>query len=179
MSTAEHAAPDTREQFRVRGGASESESAGPMADCDLLQYLTFSLGDQEYGIEILRVQEIKGFTAPTAIPNMPSHIKGVMNLRGTVVPVLDLRIRLGMPEAEYDRFTVVVVVNVGAHVVGLIVDAVSDVLNVDPESMVPAPAMGAGVDTSFLTGLAKSSDRLIALLALERVVDILEAADAA
>jgi len=149
--------------------ATRSASVG-LACTDQHQYLTFRLGQEQYGVDILRVQEIKGYTAPTQIPNTPSHIKGVMNLRGTVVPVLDLRIKFGMPQADYDGFTVVIVVNVAGRVVGLIVDAVSDVLNVDPGEVVSAPEMGVGVDTSFLQGLAKSSDRLIALLALERVV---------
>ena len=148
-----------------------SRPGNVLATRDQHQYLTFVLGQEQYGIEILRVQEIKGYSAPMQLPNMPPHIKGVMNLRGTVVPVLDLRIKFGMPEAEYDGFTVVIVVKVAERTVGLIVDAVSDVLNVDPSETVPAPEMGAGVDTSYLTGLAKSPDRLIALLALDRVVD--------
>ena len=148
------------------------KSASPItsADQDRYQYLTFSLGHEDYGIEILRVQEIKGYSAVTSIPNMPRHIKGVMNLRGTVVPVVDLRAKLGMSDAEFTRFTVIIVVNVGARVVGLIVDAVSDVLDVAATDVVPAPEMGAGVDTSLLTGMAKSDDRLVSLLAIERVV---------
>lgn len=136
------------------------------------QFLTFLLDNEQYGIEILRVQEIKGYTVPTPLPNMPPHIKGVMNLRGTVVPVLDLRARFGMAATEYDRFTVVIVVTAGDRVVGLVVDAVSDVLDIESEAIVPPPEMGAGVDTSFLTGMAKSADRLIALLALDRVVGV-------
>jgi purine-binding chemotaxis protein CheW len=141
---------------------------------DQHQYLTFTLGCEEYGIEILRVQEIKGYSAVMPIPNMPPWIKGVMNLRGTVIPVVDLRAKFGMPETEYTRFTVVIVVKVGERVVGLVVDGVSDVLNVPTSDLVPAPDMGAGVDTSFLTGMAKSTDRLIALLAIERVVGMTE-----
>jgi purine-binding chemotaxis protein CheW len=135
------------------------------------QYLTFSLGQQQYGIEILRVQEIKGYTTVTAVPNMPPHIKGVMNLRGTVVPVVDLRARFGMSESEYTRFTVIIVVNLGTRVVGLIVDSVTDVLDIPSSDVVPAPDMGVGVDTSLLAGMAKSEDRLISLLTIERVVD--------
>ncbi len=150
-------------------------STSPHADvasltADRHQFLTFSLGQEEYGIEILRVQEIKGYTAITPIPNTPNHIKGVMNLRGTVIPVVDLRIKFGLADAEVNRFTVVIVVTVGDRVVGLVVDAVSDVLDVAASELVPAPEMGAGVDTSFLTGMAKSEDRLISLLAIERVV---------
>jgi purine-binding chemotaxis protein CheW len=144
------------------------------AEQDRHQYLTFTLGQEDYGIEILRVQEIKGYTAVTPIPNTPPCIKGVMNLRGTVVPVVDLRAKLGMTEAEYTRFTVIIVVKVGEHVVGLIVDAVSDVLDVAASDMVPPPEMGADVDTSLLTGMAKSDERLVSLLAIERVVGMEE-----
>jgi purine-binding chemotaxis protein CheW len=145
-------------------------SDGILSSADAHQYLTFSLGQEEYGIEILRVQEIKGYSAITSIPNTPPYIKGVMNLRGTVVPVVDLRVKFGMDTAEYNRFTVVIVVTVGERVVGLVVDAVSDVLDVLPHEFVPAPEMGDGVDTSFLTGMAKSADHLISLLAIDRVV---------
>jgi purine-binding chemotaxis protein CheW len=150
----------------------ERGSGRACADPDRHQYLTFTLGQQDYGIEILRVQEIRGYTAVTPVPNVPPCLKGVMNLRGTVVPVLDLRARLGMSEAEYTRFTVIIVVNVGEHVVGLIVDAVSDVLGLVASDVVPAPGMGAGADTSLLSGMAKSEERLVLLLAIERVVGL-------
>jgi purine-binding chemotaxis protein CheW len=141
---------------------------------DQHEYLTFTLGEEEYGIDILRVQEIKGYSAVTSIPGAPAWIKGVMNLRGTVVPVVDLRVKFGLGDPSYDRFTVVIMVMVGARVVGLVVDGVSDVLDVSASEKVPAPEMGAGVDTSFLTGIAKSNDKLISLLAIERVVGIEE-----
>jgi purine-binding chemotaxis protein CheW len=130
------------------------------------QFLTFALNDQEFGIEILRVQEIKNFSRVTPIPNMPECIKGVINLRGTVVPIVDLRKKFNMPTAEYNQFTVIIVVNVGTKIMGLVVDAVSDVLNVGEESIERTPDLGA-IDTSFITGLAKSGDRLVALLNIE------------
>ncbi len=135
------------------------------------QYLTFMLGSEEYGLEILRVQEIKGFSAITPIPNTPPHIKGVMNLRGTVVPVLDLRMKFALAKADYNQFTVIIVVNVGSKVTGLVVDAVSDVLDVPANDIDPAPEMG-GADVSFLRGLAKSGDRLIALLDIDKVAGL-------
>ena len=113
------------------------------------QFLTFQLQDEEYGLEILRVQEIKGYSKVTPLPNTPPEVKGVMNLRGTVVPIIDLRTRFGLASAEYTRFTVIIVVTVGAKVAGLVVDAVSDVLNVEAKEMVPTPDLGAGVDTTF------------------------------
>lgn len=136
------------------------------------QYLTFTLGGEEYAVEILRVQEIRGFTAVTPIPNAPAWVKGVMNLRGTVVPVFDLRLKFGMPPKDYDRFTVIVVVNVGARVVGMVVDGVSDVLDIDEASVDTTPDLGADVDTSLLQGIARNQDRLITLLDIDRAVGV-------
>jgi purine-binding chemotaxis protein CheW len=130
------------------------------------QFLTFALNDQEFGIEILQVQEIKNFTRVTPIPNMPECIKGVMNLRGTVVPIIDLRKKLCMLTADYNQFTVIIVVNVGSKITGLVVDAVSDVLNVGDEDIEDAPKL-AGIDTTFIKGLAKSGERLVTLLDIE------------
>lgn len=135
------------------------------------QYLTFTLGEEEYGIEILKVQEIKGYSAFTPIPNSPPHIKGVMNLRGTVVPVIDLRCKFSMNAAEYNQFTVVIVVTVGTRVFGLVVDAVSDVLSIAPSAIEATPELGAEVDVSFMTGMAKTGERLIALLDIDKVLN--------
>jgi purine-binding chemotaxis protein CheW len=146
------------------------------------QYLTFALDDQAYGVEILRVQEIKGYTAVTPIPNSPAYLKGVMNLRGTVVPVVDLRSKFGMPAADYDRFTVVIVVTVGTRVFGLVVDAVSDVIGLAEDTIEAAPELGHGVDTSFLRGIARAGDRFVLLLDIERVLgngELAEAVEAA
>ncbi|QJW98009.1 chemotaxis protein CheW [Frigoriglobus tundricola] len=136
------------------------------------QFLTFRLEDEEYGLEILRVQEIKGYSKITPLPNTPREIKGVMNLRGSVVPIIDLRARFGLREAEYTRFTVIIVVTVGSKIIGLVVDAVSDVLNVASKEMVPTPDLGAGVDTTFLTGIARTGDRLVSLLNVDRLIGI-------
>ncbi|MDX1929492.1 MAG: chemotaxis protein CheW [Pirellulaceae bacterium] len=131
------------------------------------QYLTFTLNDQDFGIEILRVQEIKNYTRVTPIPNTSACIKGMMNLRGTVVPIVDLRIKFNMPATEYSQFTVIIVVNIGTKIMGLIVDAVSDVLNIEPDAIEETPSFG-GIDTSFITGLAKSGERLVTLLNIEQ-----------
>lgn len=141
---------------------------------DASQYLTFVLGKEEYAVEILKVQEIKGFSAVTPIPNTPPHIKGVMNLRGTVVPVVSLRNRFGMPESEYNKFSVIIVAMLGRRPIGLVVDAVSDVLDLRADQIEPPPEMGQGVDMTFLRGLAKSGERLLAMLDLEKVVGIAE-----
>lgn len=135
------------------------------------QYLTFHLGEEEYGIEILRVQEIKRYPAVTPIPNSPPHIKGVMNLRGSVVPILDLRTRFGLPAVEHTRFTVIIVVTVGTKVVGLVVDSVSDVLAFTPSQIEPPPQLAMGAKSSFLTGMAKHDERLISLLEIDAVAE--------
>ena len=139
-------------------------------DADGSQFLTFQLANEEYGLEILRVQEIKGYSKITPLPNTPVEVKGVMNLRGAVVPIIDLRCRFGLPTVDYDRFTVIIVVTVGPKVVGLVVDAVSDVLNVPAKEVVATPDLGPGVDTSFLTGIARNGERLVSLLNIDRLI---------
>jgi purine-binding chemotaxis protein CheW len=134
------------------------------------QFLTFTLGSEEYGVEILKVQEIKGYSAITPIPNTPAHIKGVMNLRGTVVPIVDLRKKFSLKEVEYDKFAVIVVVQVRGRVMGLIVDAVSDVLNISEEEIQATPDFGAQVDTRFISGMTRANERLIVLLDIEKVL---------
>jgi purine-binding chemotaxis protein CheW len=134
------------------------------------QFLTFILHDEEYGIEILRVQEIKGYTKVRPIPNAPTYIKGAMNLRGTVVPVVDLRIRLGMPEAEYNQFTVIIVVSVGSKIVGLVVDAVSDVLDIAQNQIDETPAIAGEIDNGVFQGMGKVGDKLVLLLNVDRLL---------
>lgn len=145
-------------------------TAGGAETADSTQYLTFKLHQEEYGVEILKVQEIKGFTQVTPVPNTPDYVRGVINLRGTVVPVLDLRTRFRMESADYNQFTVIIVVNLDDRIVGLVVDAVSDVLNFRSNDVEPTPDFGCGVDTSFITGLAKVDERLVLLLSLESLV---------
>ncbi len=143
------------------------------------QFLTFQLGEELYGVDILRVQEIKGYTAVTRIPNTPPHIKGVLNLRGTIVPIVELRTKFGMPTIEYTMFTVIVVVVVREKIMGLVVDAVSDVLNIDKKDIQPAPQFGAKVDVSFLNGIGKSGDKLVALLDMDRLLSDSDLQDSA
>lgn len=137
---------------------------------DANQFLTFALNGQEFGVEILRVQEIRNFSQVTPIPNMPACIKGVMNLRGTVVPVVDLRHKFHMPPTDYSQFTVIVVVNVGTKIVGLVVDAVSDVLNLRDQAIQEAPDFGTAVNTQFIRGLAKSGESLVTLLNIDHLL---------
>ena len=117
------------------------------------EFLTFRLGEEEYGIDILRVQEIRSYEQPTRIANVPSFIKGVVNLRGVIVPIIDLRLKLGCASAEYNTFTVVVVLNVRGRVVGAVVDAVSDVLELSKDHIKPSPELNSSVDANFITGI--------------------------
>ena len=137
---------------------------------NVTQYLTFQLGSEEYGIEILRVQEIKGHTPITPIPNAPSFIKGVMNLRGAVVPVLSLRETFGMPAIEYGKFSVIIVTAIHDKVVGLLVDSVSEVIDLAVADIDLAPELGARVDTSMVRGMGRADDKFIILLAIDRVL---------
>lgn len=148
------------------------ETAGGMTafNGDTNQYLTFSLGAEEYGIEILKVQEIKGYSTITPIPNAPPHIKGVINLRGTVIPVVDLRAKFSMDAADYTKFTVIIVVRVNDKIIGLVVDAVSDVLDIPKEEVRPAPSFGARVDTRFINGMANIGEKLAVLLDIHKLL---------
>ncbi len=135
------------------------------------EFLTFRLGAEEYGIDILRVQEIRSYEPPTRIANAPAFIKGVVNLRGVIVPIVDLRLKLGCDTAEYNDFTVVIVLTVKGRVVGAVVDSVSDVLELSAESVRPAPMMNSqAVDTSFITGIGSVADRMLILMDIEALM---------
>lgn len=135
------------------------------------EFLTFRLGGEEYGIDILKVQEIRSYEQPTRIANAPGFIKGVVNLRGVIVPIVDLRLKLGCDNAEYNDFTVVIVLNVKGRVVGAVVDSVSDVLALNKDSIKPAPEMNSAVDTSFITGIGSlktdGNERMLILMDIE------------
>lgn len=138
------------------------------------QYLTFELGGQDYGVEILSVQEIKGWERPTRLPHSPAHIQGVINLRGAVVPIIDLRRRFGLPETPQTHTTVVIVVRVeaarGELTAGLVVDAVCEVCSLESEQLRAAPEMDTGVDAQFVRGLAMVGERMLVLLDAARLV---------
>lgn len=150
--------------------AQHAALATAAADARDTQYLTFTVGSEEYGVDILRVQEIKGHTAITPIPNAPPSIKGVMNLRGTVVPVIGLRESFGMAPLEYNKFSVIVVMTVGPKAVGVLVDAVSDVLNLKLADIDMAPELGGRVDMSLIEGMARAGDKFIVILAIDKLV---------
>lgn len=136
-------------------------------DTENIEILTFTLGAEEYGIDILKVQEIRGYESTTHIANAPAFIKGVINLRGTIVPIVDLRIRFQVGEATYNEFTVVIVLNVNKRVVGIVVDGVSDVLTLARDQLKPAPQFSATVNTAYIQGLGTVDQRMIILLDIE------------
>ncbi len=137
----------------------------------LNEFLTFKLGDEEYGIEILKVQEIRGYEAVTSIANAPRFIKGVVNLRGIIVPIVDMRIKFDLGKAEYDQFTVVIILNVAGRVVGMVVDGVSDVIQLAAEQIRPAPEFSSTTfNTQYITGLGTADDRMLILIDIEKLM---------
>ncbi len=134
------------------------------------EFLTFRLGAEEYGIEILKVQEIRSYEQPTRIANSAPFFKGVVNLRGVIVPIVDMRLKFGCDSAEYNDFTVVIVLNIRGRVVGAVVDSVSDVLELPGEAVRPAPEIDAAVDTSYITGIANIQDRMLILMDIEALM---------
>lgn len=139
------------------------------------QYLTFIIAQEEYGVDILRVQEIKGWSKTTPIPNTPDYIKGVMNLRGAIVPIIDLRERFGLPPLEYGPMTVVIVVSVFSEererLMGVVVDAVSDVYNVKPDDLKPAPDLGGKLRSEFVKGLATVDEKLMIVIDIDNLLN--------
>ena len=135
------------------------------------EFLVFTLGDEEYGIDILKVQEIRGYDQVTRIANTPAFIKGVTNLRGVIVPIVDLRVKFSQSDVDYNENTVVIVLNVRGRVVGAVVDSVSDVMQLNEQMIQPAPEMSNSiVDTTYITGIANVSDRLLILMDIESLM---------
>ena len=134
------------------------------------EFLSFKLGAEEYGIDILKVQEIRSYEHPTRIANAPSFVKGVVNLRGVIVPLVDLRLKFGLDQAEYNDFTVVIVLNVARRIVGVVVDSVSDVLQLAAEHIKPAPQFNGAIDGGFITGIGSIQDRMMILMDIEALI---------
>jgi purine-binding chemotaxis protein CheW len=138
------------------------------------EFLTFRLGAEEYGIDILRVQEIRSYEQPTRIANSPAFVKGVVNLRGVIVPIVDLRMKFNCESAEYNSFTVVIVLTVKGRVVGAVVDSVSDVLELSGDAIKPAPEMSSAIDTGFITGIGSlrtdERERMLILMDIEALL---------
>lgn len=134
------------------------------------EYLTFRLDQEEYGIDILKVQEIRGYEPPTRVANAPSFIKGVVNLRGTIVPIVDMRLKFNCAQAEYNAFTVVIILNLRSRIVGIVVDSVSDVMELPPEALKAAPEIDSVIDSSAVMGLGSLGERMLILLDIERLM---------
>ena len=182
MDTLQATAPQTLTGASTQGGAQTSSLALRNTPSRQVrhappgrEYLTFRLGSEEYGIDILKVQEIRSYEPPTKIANAPSYLKGVVNLRGVIVPIVDLRIKFNClnanGEAEINSFTVVILLNVRGRVVGAVVDSVSDVMQLTEQMIQPAPEMSNSiVDTTYITGIANVSDRLLILMDIESLM---------
>ncbi|UYG00075.1 MULTISPECIES: chemotaxis protein CheW [unclassified Halomonas] len=147
-----------------------SDAVLAAAEADNSEFLVFSLGEEEYAIDILKVQEIRGYENVTRIANAPDFIKGVTNLRGVIVPIVDLRIKFHLDNVEYGGQTVVIVVNVADRVVGIVVDGVSDVMTLTPDQIKPAPEFGVTLSSDFLSGLGSLEDRMLVLVDIDKLL---------
>lgn len=147
-----------------------SSSANARAKSAAGEYLTFVLGTEEYGLEILKVQEIRGYDAVTQIANTPDFIKGVVNLRGKIVPIVDLRIKFHLGKVEYDEFTVVIILNLSGRVVGIVVDGVSDVMALQDDQIRDVPSLVTSIDTKYIVGLATVESQMLILVDIEQLM---------
>ncbi|MBV8156151.1 MAG: chemotaxis protein CheW [Dyella sp.] len=147
-------------------GSSESGAA--------MEFLAFALGKEEYGIDILKVQEIRSYETPTQIANAPAHLKGVINLRGRIVPIVDLRIRFNHVTVRYDQQTVVIIIDLGQQTVGMVVDGVSDVQMLAPSQIKPAPRLTDDVSTDYIIGIGSAEQRMIILVDVEKLLNSAE-----
>jgi purine-binding chemotaxis protein CheW len=145
-----------------------SDLSGPEAATR--EFLSFRLGDAEYGIDILKVQEIRGCDPVSRIANTPEFMKGVIDLRGVIVPIIDMRLKFRLEHADYNDFTVVIILNVAQRVVGMVVDGVSDVITLTPQQVKPVPAFGAELDTKYITGIGTVEQRMLILIDIERLM---------
>ena len=152
-----------------KSAASVGVSSGAPATT-ALEFLAFTLGQEEYGIDIQKVQELRGYDTVTRIANAPEHNKGVVNLRGIIVPIIDMRIKFNLGTPSYDQFTVVIILNIGNRVMGMVVDSVSDVITLSPEQIKPAPEMGSVLDTGYLIGLGTLDERMLILVDIDKLM---------
>jgi purine-binding chemotaxis protein CheW len=146
------------------------EKAEDLSAASAREYLTFRLDQEEYGIDILKVQEIRGYEPPTRVANAPSFLKGVVNLRGTIVPIVDMRLKFNCAKVEYDSFTVVIILNLRSRIVGIVVDSVSDVMELPASALKAAPDVDSVIDSSAVLGLGSLGDRMLILLDIEQLM---------
>ncbi len=156
--------------------SSTTSTANSKAKSAAGEYLTFVLGTEEYGLEILKVQEIRGYDAVTQIANTPDFIKGVVNLRGKIVPIVDLRIKFHLGKVEYDEFTVVIILNLNGRVVGIVVDGVSDVMALKDDQIRDVPSLVTSIDTKYIVGLATVEQQMLILVDIEQLMSSQEMA---
>lgn len=147
-----------------------SEQQGNVSSMPTREFLTFVLGDETYALDIMTVKEIRGYEATTKIANAPDFIKGVINLRGDIVPIIDLRIKFGIGEATYNEWTIVIMLNIHERIVGIVVDGVSDVMNLEDEEIKPAPEFGVAFDSQYLHGLAALDDHMVIIVDIEELI---------
>lgn len=145
-------------------------SSGTGKDTAGREFLAFKLGTEEYGIDILKVQEIRGYEAVTRIANAPEFVKGVINLRGIIIPIVDMRIKFKLGAPVYDQFTVVIILNISGRIVGMVVDSVSDVTTLSPEQVKPAPEMGTAFNSDYITGLGTVDERMLILMDIDKLM---------
>ncbi|WP_110665494.1 chemotaxis protein CheW [Salinicola halophilus] len=148
----------------------QASAAASVNDAASREYLVFSLGEEEYAVDILKVQEIRGYENVTRIANVPAFIKGVTNLRGVIVPIIDLRLKFNLDNVEYGGQTVVIVVNVANRIVGIVVDGVSDVMSLTQEQIKPAPEFGVTLSSDYLNGIGSLDDRMLVLVDIEKLL---------
>lgn len=139
-------------------------------DLKRFEFLTFTLGSEHYGLDIMKVKEIRGYEPVTRIANAPPFIKGVLNLRGDIVPIVDLRLKFSVGDAVYNNFTIVIMLQIGERIVGIVVDSVSDVINIDSDQVKPPPEFGVAFDSQYLHGLVPVNDNMVILLNIEKLV---------
>ena len=152
------------------GASAALAASSKAAIASITEFLAFKLGAEEYGIDILRVQEIRSYEEPTRFANTPAFIKGVINLRGVIVPIIDMRLKFNLREANYDHLTVVIVLNIGKQVVGMVVDGVSDVITLTPEQLRPVPEFSSAIDSDHLMAIGAIENRMLILLDIEKLM---------
>ena len=154
----------------MTSGSSPHHAATDSAKTSISEFLAFTLGEEEYGIDILKVQELRGYESVTHIANAPDFIKGVVNLRGVIVPIIDMRIKFNLREPVYDQFTVVIILNVVGRVMGIVVDSVSDVIGLSYDQIKPAPEMGTTFNSAYLIGIGTIDERMLVLVDIDKLM---------
>jgi len=157
------------QQQLASAGSNRNTATGGAQNADS-EFLTFRLGSESYGIEILKVQEIRGYEKPTRMAGVPDYIKGVVNLRGIIVPIIDMRIKFRLESVDYSEFTVVIILNLAGRVMGIVVDGVSDVTSLTPDQIKAAPGFSASLDTSHVIGLGTLDERMLILIDIEKLM---------